>query len=90
MLYSRTARKSRIFYYPQSLFSKLIPPPRIVPMAREGLEENAVFHRKAGVDISGISDQLSLHNPNSESKFKECIKFRIFKELPFKMALFIF
>ncbi|MDO9183967.1 MAG: site-specific integrase [Bacteriovorax sp.] len=51
------------------MLSKGIPPIKVMSMAGwKDLKTMQYYIRKAGVDISGISDNLSLHNPNSEAK----------------------
>ena len=51
------------------MLSQGIPPIKVMSMAGwKDLKTMQFYIRKAGVDISGISDKLSLHNPNTEIK----------------------
>ncbi len=51
------------------MLSMGIPPIKVMKMGGwKDLKTMQHYIRKAGVDTSGISDNLSLHNPDSESK----------------------
>ncbi len=51
------------------LFSKGIPPIKVMSMGGwKDLKTMQIYIRKAGPDISGITDTFSLFNPREESK----------------------